>query len=157
MASSPSPSTCTRQRTASFGSSSSISTTYQDITFSLLGRALAEVTQTWFKRIFLCCTDCFLFQQSIQHPSRYIHLFKYTFKSFFLFLFTNVCIRLNCKLLSLQVRLASSGDLSNLLRGKATAGWRWAQSLSLINLSKYNLPLIQSLSMVRISSPSEIN
>ncbi|XP_030574023.1 stAR-related lipid transfer protein 9 isoform X2 [Archocentrus centrarchus] len=34
---------CTRQRTASVGSSSSISTTYQDITFSLLGRALAEV------------------------------------------------------------------------------------------------------------------
>ncbi|XP_049917577.1 stAR-related lipid transfer protein 9 isoform X2 [Epinephelus moara] len=65
MASSPSPSTCTRQRTASFGSSSSISTTYQDITSSLLGRALAEV------------------------------------------------------------RLASSGDLSNLLRGKATAGWRY--------------------------------
>ncbi|XP_070698533.1 uncharacterized protein stard9 [Pempheris klunzingeri] len=64
MTSSPSPPTCTRQRTASFGSSSSISTTYQDITSSLLGRALAEV------------------------------------------------------------RLASSGDLSNLLMGKATAGWR---------------------------------
>lgn len=27
-----------------------------------------------------------------------------------------------------QVRLASSGDLSNLLMGKATAGWRWAHS-----------------------------
>ncbi|XP_070834692.1 uncharacterized protein stard9 [Chaetodon trifascialis] len=65
MASSPSPPACTRQRTASFGSSSSISTTYQDITSSLLGRALAEV------------------------------------------------------------RLASSGDLSNLLKGKATAGWRY--------------------------------
>ncbi|KAJ4939755.1 hypothetical protein JOQ06_029191 [Pogonophryne albipinna] len=63
MTSSPSPTT-TRQRTASFGSSSSISSTYQDITSSLLGRALAEV------------------------------------------------------------RLASSGDLSNLLMGKATAGWR---------------------------------
>ncbi|XP_038584201.1 stAR-related lipid transfer protein 9 isoform X2 [Micropterus salmoides] len=63
MTSSPSPPTCIRQRTASFGSSSSISTTYQDITSSLLGRALAEV------------------------------------------------------------RLASSGDLSNLLNGKATAGW----------------------------------
>ncbi|KAK5857704.1 hypothetical protein PBY51_010931 [Eleginops maclovinus] len=63
MTSSPSP-LPTRQRTASFGSSSSISTTYQDITSSLLGRALAEV------------------------------------------------------------RLASSGDLSNLLMGKATAGWR---------------------------------
>ncbi|KAK5917189.1 hypothetical protein CgunFtcFv8_012097 [Champsocephalus gunnari] len=63
MTSSPSPTT-TRQRTASFGSSSSISSTYQDITSSLLGRALAEV------------------------------------------------------------RLASSGDLSNLLLGKATAGWR---------------------------------
>ncbi|KAM8737400.1 uncharacterized protein stard9 isoform 2-T2 [Acanthopagrus schlegelii] len=65
MTSSPSPQACTRQRTASFGSSSSISTTYQDITSSLLGRALAEV------------------------------------------------------------RLASSGDLSNLLMGKATAGWRY--------------------------------
>lgn len=63
MTSSPSP-TSTRQRTASFGSSSSISSTYQDITSGLLGRALAEV------------------------------------------------------------RLASSGDLSNLLMGKATAGWR---------------------------------
>ncbi|TNN56523.1 StAR-related lipid transfer protein 9 [Liparis tanakae] len=65
MTSSPSPSTCARQRAASFGSSSSISTTYQDITSSLLGRALAEV------------------------------------------------------------RLASSGDLSNLLMSKATAGWRY--------------------------------
>nr|XP_046268168.1 stAR-related lipid transfer protein 9 isoform X2 [Scatophagus argus] len=65
MTSSPSPPTCTRQRTASFGSSSSISTTYHDITSSLLGRALAEV------------------------------------------------------------RLASSGDLNNLLLGKATAGWRY--------------------------------
>ncbi|XP_031703688.1 uncharacterized protein stard9 isoform X4 [Anarrhichthys ocellatus] len=60
-----SPSTSARQRTASFGSSSSISTTYQDITSGLLGRALAEV------------------------------------------------------------RLASSGDLSNLLMSKATAGWRY--------------------------------
>ncbi|XP_039992589.1 stAR-related lipid transfer protein 9 isoform X2 [Xiphias gladius] len=41
--SSPSPPTCARQRTASLGSSSSISTTYQDITSTLLGRALAEV------------------------------------------------------------------------------------------------------------------
>ncbi|KAF7665803.1 hypothetical protein LDENG_00131530 [Lucifuga dentata] len=66
MTSSPSPPACIRQRTASFGSSSStISTTYQDITSSLLGRALAEV------------------------------------------------------------RLASSGDLSILVRGKATAGWRY--------------------------------
>ncbi|KAM7376165.1 hypothetical protein PAMP_005910 [Pampus punctatissimus] len=65
MTSSPSPPASTRQRTASFGSSSSISTTYQDITSSLLGRALAEV------------------------------------------------------------RLASSGDLSNLMMGKATAGWKY--------------------------------
>ncbi|XP_060918336.1 stAR-related lipid transfer protein 9 [Labrus mixtus] len=65
MSSTPSVTTRPRQRTASFGSSSSISTTYQDITSSLLGRALAEV------------------------------------------------------------RLASSGDLSNLLMGKATAGWRY--------------------------------
>ncbi|KAM6968655.1 uncharacterized protein stard9 [Tautogolabrus adspersus] len=65
MSSTPSATTRSRQRTASFGSSSSISTTYQDITSSLLGRALAEV------------------------------------------------------------RLASSGDLSNLLMGKATAGWRY--------------------------------
>ncbi|KAM3594490.1 uncharacterized protein V6R79_008933 [Siganus canaliculatus] len=66
MTSSPSPATRARQRTASFGSSSSsISTTYQDITSSLLGRALAEV------------------------------------------------------------RLASFGDLSNLLMCKATAGWRY--------------------------------
>ncbi|XP_023127727.2 stAR-related lipid transfer protein 9 [Amphiprion ocellaris] len=65
MTSSPSPPTCARQRTASFGSSSSISTTYQDITSSLLGRARAEV------------------------------------------------------------RLASSGDLGNLVMGKAAAGWRY--------------------------------
>ncbi|XP_034531253.1 stAR-related lipid transfer protein 9 isoform X2 [Notolabrus celidotus] len=65
MTSTPSPATCPRQRTASFGSSSSISTNYQDITSSLLGRALAEV------------------------------------------------------------RLASSGDLNNLMTGKATAGWRY--------------------------------
>lgn len=55
----------TRQRCASFGSSSSISTSYQDITSTLHGRALAEV------------------------------------------------------------RLACAGDLSNLLIGKATAGWRF--------------------------------
>ncbi|XP_041668155.1 stAR-related lipid transfer protein 9 isoform X2 [Cheilinus undulatus] len=65
MASTPSPTACPRQRTASFGSSSSISIAYQDITSSLLSRALAEV------------------------------------------------------------RLASSGDLSNLLVGKPTAGWRY--------------------------------
>ncbi|XP_053192000.1 uncharacterized protein LOC128375639 [Scomber japonicus] len=65
MTSSPSPPMCTRRRTASFGSSSSISTTYQDITSSLIGRALAEV------------------------------------------------------------RLASSGDLSNLMMGKAAAGWKY--------------------------------
>ncbi|XP_067099490.1 stAR-related lipid transfer protein 9 [Osmerus mordax] len=41
--SSPSSPTSLRQRTASFGSSSSISTAYQDITSCLLGRALAEV------------------------------------------------------------------------------------------------------------------
>ncbi|XP_040916312.1 stAR-related lipid transfer protein 9 isoform X2 [Toxotes jaculatrix] len=65
LTSSPSPPTCARQRTASFGSSSSISTTYQDITSPLLGRALAEV------------------------------------------------------------RLASAGDLTSLVTGKATAGWRY--------------------------------
>ncbi|XP_034714895.1 stAR-related lipid transfer protein 9-like isoform X2 [Etheostoma cragini] len=65
MTSSPSPPPCTRHRIASFGSNSSISTTYQDITSSLLSRALAEV------------------------------------------------------------QLASSGDLSNLLMGKATAGWSY--------------------------------
>lgn len=43
MTSSPSSPTSLRQRTASFGSSSSISTAYQDITSCLLGRALAEV------------------------------------------------------------------------------------------------------------------
>lgn len=43
MSSSPSPLTPLRQRTASFGSASSISTAYQDIASSLLGRALAEV------------------------------------------------------------------------------------------------------------------
>ncbi|XP_071354232.1 uncharacterized protein stard9 isoform X2 [Trachinotus anak] len=63
--SSPTLPTCARQRTPSFGSSSSISTTYQDITSTLLGRALAEV------------------------------------------------------------RLASAGDLTNLVTGKATAGWRY--------------------------------
>ncbi|KAM9842900.1 stAR-related lipid transfer protein 9 [Aulostomus maculatus] len=65
LTSSPSPPTCTRQRTASLGSSSSLSTSYQDITSNLLSRALAEV------------------------------------------------------------RLASSGDLTNLVTGKATAGWRY--------------------------------
>ncbi|KAK2826522.1 hypothetical protein Q5P01_020736 [Channa striata] len=65
MTSSPSPLIYASQRTASFGSSTSISTTYQDITSALLGRALSEV------------------------------------------------------------RLASSGDLSNLMIGKAMAGWRY--------------------------------
>ncbi|KAF3700982.1 StAR-related lipid transfer protein 9 START domain-containing protein 9 [Channa argus] len=65
MTSSPSPLTYACQRTASFGSSTSICTTYQDITSALLGQALAEV------------------------------------------------------------RLASSGDLSNLVIGKAMAGWRY--------------------------------
>ncbi|XP_076013447.1 uncharacterized protein stard9 isoform X2 [Genypterus blacodes] len=64
MTSSPSSPPCTRQCTASFGSSS-ISITHQDVTSSLLGRALAEV------------------------------------------------------------RLACSGDFSNLVLGKATAGWRY--------------------------------
>uniref|UniRef100_A0A3B5JZG4 START domain-containing protein n=2 Tax=Takifugu rubripes TaxID=31033 RepID=A0A3B5JZG4_TAKRU len=64
MTSSPSLA-CTRRRTASFGSSSSISTTYQDISSGLLTQALTEV------------------------------------------------------------RLASSGDLNNLLMGKAAAGWRY--------------------------------
>ncbi|XP_028994325.1 stAR-related lipid transfer protein 9 isoform X2 [Betta splendens] len=41
--SSPSPHTRQRRRAASFGSPSSISTTYQDITRVLLGRAVAEV------------------------------------------------------------------------------------------------------------------
>ncbi|XP_019746086.1 stAR-related lipid transfer protein 9 isoform X2 [Hippocampus comes] len=64
--SSSSPPSCTRHRAASFGSScsSSTSTGYQDITATLLGRALAEV------------------------------------------------------------RLASCGDLSNLVKGKASVGWR---------------------------------
>ncbi|XP_041827701.1 stAR-related lipid transfer protein 9 isoform X2 [Melanotaenia boesemani] len=65
MTSSPSPTACARQRSASFGSSSSISSSYQDITSSLLSQALAEV------------------------------------------------------------RLASYGDLDNLVMGKATAGWRY--------------------------------
>ncbi|XP_047193627.1 stAR-related lipid transfer protein 9 isoform X2 [Scophthalmus maximus] len=43
MTSSPSPPTCARKRTASFGSSSSICTTYQDIASILLRQALAEV------------------------------------------------------------------------------------------------------------------
>ncbi|XP_026152404.1 stAR-related lipid transfer protein 9 isoform X2 [Mastacembelus armatus] len=64
MTSSPSLPTCARQRTTSAGSASSISTTYQDITSTLLGRAMAEV------------------------------------------------------------RLSCSGDLSNLVMGKAMAGWR---------------------------------
>ncbi|XP_057715501.1 stAR-related lipid transfer protein 9 isoform X2 [Corythoichthys intestinalis] len=66
MTSSPSsPPSCTRRRSASFGSScSSLSTSYQDVTAALLGQALAEV------------------------------------------------------------RLASCGDLGNLMKGKASAGWR---------------------------------
>lgn len=98
-----SPSTRSRQRTASFGSSSSISTTYQDITSGLLGRALDEVMHIWILFIF--------------------------------YSFLKVWIRLNHLSLS-QVRLASSGDLRNLLMGKATAAWRWAQSFSLINSSE---------------------
>ncbi|XP_047197507.1 stAR-related lipid transfer protein 9 isoform X2 [Hippoglossus stenolepis] len=43
MTSSPSPATGARPRTASFGSASSISTTYQDITSILLRQALSEV------------------------------------------------------------------------------------------------------------------
>ncbi|XP_071238834.1 stAR-related lipid transfer protein 9-like [Salvelinus alpinus] len=43
MSSSPSSPTNLRQRTASFGSASSISTAYQDFTSCLLGRAMAEV------------------------------------------------------------------------------------------------------------------
>lgn len=43
MTSAPSPLTSTRHRTASFGSSSSKSATYLDITASLLGRVLTEV------------------------------------------------------------------------------------------------------------------
>ncbi|XP_060938499.1 stAR-related lipid transfer protein 9 isoform X2 [Limanda limanda] len=43
MTSSPSPATGARQRTASFGSASSISTAYQDITSILLRQALSEV------------------------------------------------------------------------------------------------------------------
>ncbi|XP_014871925.1 stAR-related lipid transfer protein 9 isoform X2 [Poecilia latipinna] len=43
MTSSPSPPVVARQRTASFGSVSSISTAYQDITSTLVCRALAEV------------------------------------------------------------------------------------------------------------------
>ncbi|KAJ0063085.1 hypothetical protein NL108_012034, partial [Boleophthalmus pectinirostris] len=65
MTSSPSVHSFTRHRASSFGSSSSISNNYQDITSSLHARALAEV------------------------------------------------------------RLASAGDLGNLLTGKATAGWRY--------------------------------
>ncbi|KAM4542480.1 uncharacterized protein stard9 isoform 2-T2 [Odontesthes bonariensis] len=65
MTSSPSPTASARQRTASFGSSSSISAAYQDITSSLLSQALAEV------------------------------------------------------------RLASFGDLGNLVMCKAAAGWRY--------------------------------
>ncbi|XP_061825181.1 uncharacterized protein stard9 isoform X2 [Nerophis lumbriciformis] len=63
MTSSP-PAWTRRRRATSFGSSSSLSTTYQDITTGLLSRALAEV------------------------------------------------------------RLAASGDLSNLVKGKSSAGWR---------------------------------
>ncbi|KAM6912353.1 stAR-related lipid transfer protein 9-like [Xenentodon cancila] len=65
MTSSPSRPVCARQRTASFSSSSSISSAYQDITSSLLSKVLAEV------------------------------------------------------------RLASAGDLGNLVMGKASAGWRY--------------------------------
>uniref|UniRef100_A0A1A7X3I3 START domain-containing protein n=1 Tax=Iconisemion striatum TaxID=60296 RepID=A0A1A7X3I3_9TELE len=65
MASSPSPPICGRQRTASFGSASSITATYQDITSSLISQVLTEV------------------------------------------------------------RLASFGDLGNLVMGKAAAGWKY--------------------------------
>ncbi|KAM9707994.1 uncharacterized protein stard9 [Menidia menidia] len=65
MTSSPSSTVCARQRTASFGSSLSISASYQDITSGVLSQVLAEV------------------------------------------------------------RLASFGDLGNLVMGKATAGWRY--------------------------------
>uniref|UniRef100_A0A8C8ERI4 StAR-related lipid transfer protein 9 n=1 Tax=Oncorhynchus tshawytscha TaxID=74940 RepID=A0A8C8ERI4_ONCTS len=65
MSSSPSSPTSLRPRTASFGSASSLSTAYQDLTSCLLGRAMAEV------------------------------------------------------------RLAAAGDMGNLVRGKAAAGWRY--------------------------------
>lgn len=94
MTSSPSPS-CTRRRAVSFGSSSSISTTYQDISSVLLERALAEVKTDdlfFFKKK---GKQRFLSAEGVFHP---------------------------------QVRLASSGDLNNLLMGKAAAGWRCARS-----------------------------
>ncbi|KAM9433425.1 uncharacterized protein stard9 isoform 2-T2 [Salvelinus alpinus] len=65
MSSSPSSPTSLRPRTASFGSASSMSTAYQDLTSCLLGRAMAEV------------------------------------------------------------RLAAAGDMGNLVRGTAAAGWRY--------------------------------
>lgn len=65
MSSSPSSPTSLRPRTASFGSASSLSTAYQDLTSCLLGRAMAEV------------------------------------------------------------RLAAAGDIGNLVRGTAAAGWRY--------------------------------
>uniref|UniRef100_A0A3Q3FY10 START domain-containing protein n=2 Tax=Kryptolebias marmoratus TaxID=37003 RepID=A0A3Q3FY10_KRYMA len=43
LTSSPSPPACVRQRAASFGSTSSISTAYQDITSSLISQVLTEV------------------------------------------------------------------------------------------------------------------
>lgn len=93
MTSSPSPS-CTRRRTASFGSSSSLSTNYQDISSCLLAQASTEVETADFMK----CKNSFLSQTAEcgSHP---------------------------------QVRLASSGDLNNLLMGKAAAGWRCAHSL----------------------------
>lgn len=90
MTSSPSH---TRRRTASFGSSFSISTTYQDITSGLLARVLTEVkTAAFMKKTQLRSQTA----EHVFHP---------------------------------QVRLASSGDLNNLLMGKAAAGWRCAHSL----------------------------
>lgn len=93
MTSSPSPS-LPRRRTVSFGSSSSISTTYQDISSGLLERALAEVT-TDDLFILKKGKEGFLSAEGVFHP---------------------------------QVRLASSGDLNNLLVSKAAAGWRCARS-----------------------------
>lgn len=57
---------------------------------------------------------------------------------------------MNCTFVSPQVRLASSGDLSNLLMGKATAGWRWAHSFSLNNSSFESF--LHSGTMIRTSS-----
>ncbi|KAK1793551.1 hypothetical protein P4O66_011925, partial [Electrophorus voltai] len=89
-----------RQRTFSFGWPSSVSTSYQDIADCTLDSALSEVA-LFFCFIFLNMSN---FRNELSDAGG-----------------SAQCLIL---IAVAQVRLASGGDLRNLLEGKATAGWR---------------------------------